>query len=193
MRRRERCRCEPAEPQLAAVDRRRIGKERQRRHDFDASRRYTAFRDAGSSRIDQEATRRRRGSLPRPLSREAFLSPRTDMERYDPRQSRRSGSASGRTSEPSTSRTPPPARTRTSVTGTSWRCCRTRRGRSTWGTSSTTRWATSRRTCAGGAAGACCARWASTRSACLPRMPRSATASIRARAPSATSSSCASR
>ncbi len=41
---RERRRCDAAEPQFAALDRRRIGKERQRRHDFDASRRYTALR-----------------------------------------------------------------------------------------------------------------------------------------------------
>ena len=61
------------------------------------------------------------------------------------------------------------ARRPTSATGTSWRCSRTRPGRSTWGTSSTTRWATSRPTCAAGRAGACCGRWASTRSGYPPR------------------------
>ncbi len=44
---RQRRRRNAAEPQLAALDRRRIGKERQRRHDFDASRRYTAIEMQG--------------------------------------------------------------------------------------------------------------------------------------------------
>ena len=45
------------------------------------------------------------------------------------------------------------ARRPASTTGTSSRCCRTRRGRCTWGTSSTTRWATSSRTSAAATAG----------------------------------------
>ena len=73
------------------------------------------------------------------------------------------------------------------------RCCRTRRASCTWGTSSTTRSATSSRTCAAAAAAACCGRWATTRSACRPRTPRSARAGIRARSPSATSPRSASR
>ena len=101
------------------------------------------------------------------------------MDGYDPQQIeakwQRVWEAEGAFHEPN----PAPARRPTSATGISWRCSRTRRGRSTWGTSSTTRWATSRRTCADGAAGACCGRWVSTRSACPPRTPRSATASIR--------------
>ena len=71
----ERRRREAAEPQFAALDRRRVGEERQLRHDFDASRRYTAVRDAGPSRIEQGAPRRRRVGFPRPLTREAFLYP----------------------------------------------------------------------------------------------------------------------
>ena len=51
---------------------------------------------------------------------------------------------------------------------------------STWGTSSTTRWATSRPTCGGAAAGTSCARWAGTRSGCRPRTRRSGRACIRA-------------
>ena len=87
---------------------------------------------------------------------------------------------------PSTRPIPSPARSR-ATRRTSSRCCRTRRASCTWGTSSTTRSATSSRTCAAGAATACCGRWATTRSACRPRTPRSATACIRASAPSATS------
>ena len=68
---------------------------------------------------------------------------------------------------------PPPGRGPTSATGTSWRCCRTRPAPCTWGTSSTTRWATSSRTTAAATAGRSCARWAGTRSGCPRRTPRS--------------------
>ena len=75
-----------------------------------------------------------------------------------------------------------PAARRARPTGarpTSSRCSRTRRASSTWGTCSTTRSATSSRTCAGGAACRCCGRWATTRSGCPPRTPRSRRASTR--------------
>ena len=51
----------------------------------------------------------------------------------------------------------------------------------------TTCWARSSRTSGAGAASACCGRWASTRSACPPRTPRSGKAATRARSPRATS------
>ena len=82
----------------------------------------------------------------------------------------------------------PAERGRRDSTGTSSRCCRTRRATAcTWATSSTTRWATSSRTSAAATAGRCCARWAGTRSACRRRTRRSARAATRARSPSATS------
>src|SRR5712691_7934385 len=95
---------------------------------------------AGAPSLTQEAHATRVApSFPRPLRREAFLYPWTDTSQTA---SRKSGSASGRTSGPSIRRTRRRAAA-TSATGTSWRCCRTRRGtRCIWGTSSTTRWAT---------------------------------------------------
>ena len=180
----------PAEPQFAALDRRRIGKERQRRHDFDASRRYTALRDAGFSHR-AGAPRRRRVGFPRPLTRGFWYGRMDGAIRPTADRGEVAARLGGRASLPHAE--PRPGEGRTSATGTSWRCCRTRRGRCTWGTSSTTRWATSRRTCGDARAGACCGRWASTRSACLPRTRPSARAAIRARSRSATSSSSASR
>ena len=76
--------------------------------------------------------------------------------------------------------------TRPTSTSTCSRCCRIRPAACTWGTSSTTRWATSSRTSAAATASPCCGRWASTRSGCRRRTPRSRTAAIRSRSPSAT-------
>ena len=65
--------------------------------------------------------------------------------------------------------------------------------RSTWGTCSSTRSATSSRASARETACTCCTRRGSTRSGCRPRTRRSARASTRARAPSGTSSTSRAR
>ena len=101
----------------------------------------------------------------------------------------RRGSASAR----STSRTRRARARWTRSTRTCSRCSRTRRASCTWGTSRTTRSATSSRTSAGAWASASCARWATTPSAFRPRTPPSARAGIRASSPSGTSPPSASR
>ena len=119
---------------------------------------------------------------------------RRSWTRTTHRQSRRSGSGSGRTRGPSTSTTPTAGRPSADEKFYHARdAARTPRGTCTWGTSSTTRWATSSRTSSAATACTCCGRWAGTRSACPPRTRRSARAATRARSPSATSRTSSAR
>ena len=157
--------------------------------------RYTAGCEPASY-LSQGVTRRTPRQPPTASHREAFSfqgANQTHGRRTTHTQSSRSGSRSGRPSSRSRSTNPQPGAEARARTSTCSRCCRIRPAACTWGTSSTTRWVTSSRTSSAVTASPCCGRWASTRSACPPRTPRSRTAATRSRSPSATWRRSASR
>ena len=84
-------------------------------------------------------------------------------------------------------------RRRTRRSRTWSRCCRIRRATCTWGTCSNYTIGDVVTHIRRRSGLRCCGRWATTRSACRPRTPRSRRAAIRARSPSATSPRSASR